>query len=107
MQYTKSLELNPDFPLPLLGQAQLMLYRDRASGRTAEAVSVLDKLLAKYPSNVDALRLKASIVATKARTDTHFLTPFVYSQHPHAHAHAHAHTQPFRVHTTPISLIWS
>ena len=67
LQYSKSIELNPEFPLPLLGMAQLILHRDRTSGRTAEAVATLDKLLAKYPNNVDALRLKACILSPKVR----------------------------------------
>jgi hypothetical protein len=65
VQYTKAHELNPELPLPLYGMAQLTLHRDRVSKRTSEALSHLDRLLGKYPSNVDALRLKAAIITPK------------------------------------------
>jgi tetratricopeptide (TPR) repeat protein len=65
LQYKKSTELAPDFPLPLLGLGQMYLYRERASGRFDAALNLFNKLLDKYPNNVDALRLKAVVLARK------------------------------------------
>lgn len=64
LQYGKSSKLAPDFPLPWLGLAQISLHRER-SGRSDAALAYVGKLLDKYPNNIDALRLKAAILAKK------------------------------------------
>ncbi len=66
VQYKKASELAPEFPLPWLGMGQLYMYHERASNRIDHALAQFNKVLARYPANADALRLKAILLSRKA-----------------------------------------